>query len=91
MTVSDLICLLRKFPPAARVVVDGFESGLEDVIVVDAVNIRADINLDADYYGRHLIDATHPAESAVWLKSAQARGDMFKVQDMERLKEKGFW
>lgn len=91
MNVTDLIDLLSKFPPAARVVVDGFEGGLEDVIVVDAVNIRADVNQDADYYGRHLVDATHPSESAVWLKSARARGGMFTVQDMERFKKQGLW
>lgn len=91
MTVLDLIDLLSKFPPAARVVVDGYEGGLADVIVVDAVNIQADVNQDADYYGRHLVDATHPTEAAVWLKGVKARGGTLTVQDMERLKGNGLW
>lgn len=91
MTILDLIDLLSKFPPAARVVVDGYEGGLEDVIVVDAINIQADVNQDADYYGRHLVDAIHPAESAVWLKGVKARGGTLTVQDMERLKGNGLW
>lgn len=91
MTVLDLIGFLSKFPPAARVVVDGYEGGLEDVIVVDAVNIQADVNQDADYYGRHLVDAIHPAESAVWLKGVKARGGTLTVQDMERLKGNSLW
>lgn len=39
MTVSELIASLARYPPTARVVVDGFESGLEDVIELTAASI----------------------------------------------------
>lgn len=42
MTVSELIALLANYPPTARVVVDGYKGGLEDVIELAAAKIQAD-------------------------------------------------
>ena len=64
MTVAELMAALAGFDPAMRVVVDGYEGGLDDVLRVDVASIRADANLDPDqdYYGRHLIDEQSPTE-----------------------------
>ena len=64
MTVAELREALARFDPSMRVVIDGYEGGLDDVLRVDVASIRADANLDPDqdYYGRHLIDEQSPTE-----------------------------
>lgn len=91
MVVSELIAFLAQCKPDARVVIDGYEGGLEDVVAASLVNIRVDANQDADYYGHHLIDEVSPDEHAVWIRDGMARGDKHTVQDMERFKKQGIW
>lgn len=84
MTVAELMAVLAGFDPAMRVVVDGYEGGLDDVLEVDVALIRADANLDPDqnYYGRHLVDKQSPTETAVWLKGRQPGGANVTVQSL---------
>ena len=91
MTVAELMAALAGFDPAMRVVVDGYEGGLDDVLRVDVASIRADANLDPDqdYYGRHLIDEQSPTESALWLKGRQPRGGNVTVQWLTAFRDKG--
>jgi hypothetical protein len=78
MTVAELIAVLARLDPGLRVVIDGYESGLDDVLRVDVEGIRAEANLDPDqdYYGRHLIDEQNSTEQAAWLKGRQPRGGL---------------
>lgn len=91
MRVAELVALLAKFPSTSRVLVDGYEGGLEDVSTLALVPIQADANQDRDYFGAHLIDNETPEEMAVWIKGAHPRGGMFDVSDMQRLKTEGWW
>lgn len=90
MTVAALMAALSRFDPAMRVVVDGYEGGLDDVLQVDLAPIHADADLgpDQDYYGRHLIDEQNPTESAVWLKGRQPRGNHVTVQTLADFHDK---
>lgn len=89
-TVAELVVLLASFDPTLRVVVDGYEGGMDDVLQVNAVKIRADANQDADqdYYGRHLVDDTNPTEAAVWIKGRQPRGNSVTVQSLTGFNDK---
>jgi hypothetical protein len=91
MTVAELLALLARFPLTSRVLVDGYEGGLEDVSTLALVPIQADANLDNDSFGAHLIDDKSPVEMALWIKSSHPRGDVFDVSDMQRLKARGLW
>lgn len=89
-TVVELMAVLASFDPAMRVVVDGYEGGMDDVLQVDAVEISADANLDVDqdYYGRHLVDDTNPTETALWIKGRQPRGNSVTVQSLTGFNDK---
>ena len=54
VTVSNLINILSKLPLNMRVVVDGYESGVEDIDLTDTgqVEIKTYTN-NKGYYGRH--------------------------------------
>ena len=91
MTLAELVALLANFPLTSRVLMDGYEGGLEDVTTLALVPIQTDVNLDRDYFGAHLIDDESPVEMALWIKSSHPRGDVFDVSDMQRLKTKGLW
>lgn len=52
MTVSELIAALQSYPPDARVVVLGYESGYDDVTEVRKVNVVLEEN-PAWYNGRY--------------------------------------
>ena len=52
MTVADLIEKLKAMPQDLRVVVDGYESGLEDVTDVSEVVIELNRNSE-NWYGPH--------------------------------------
>lgn len=84
MTVAELMAVLAGFDPAMRVVIDGYEGGLDDVLLVDVASIRADANLDPDqdYYGRHLVDEIGPTETAAWIKGRRPRGNNVTVQSL---------
>lgn len=52
MTVSELIAALQSYPPDARVVVLGYESGYDDVTQVRGIGIVPEEN-PAWYNGRY--------------------------------------
>ena len=91
MTLAELVALLAKFPLQSRVLVDGYEGGLEDVTTLALVPIQTNVNLDRDHFGAHLIDNQSPVEMALWIKSSHPRGDNFDVSDLQRLKTEGWW
>ena len=76
MTASELIKLLSKYPRDARVVLDGYEGGLDDVVDIEPIPLHENANPDIDYYGVHLFDPSTPTETAVWIKARNARGNM---------------
>lgn len=54
MTVSQLIEILKKFPPDHRVVLDGYEGGLCDVSVNRVRETTITLNLNSEpYFGPH--------------------------------------
>ena len=54
MTVDELIRMLETYPPDLRVVVDGYEGGVDDLEarLLLVRDIRLNVNADW-YYGRH--------------------------------------
>ena len=72
MTVTELIAKLRELPQDARVVIDGYEGGVEDVAMVTTVilvNVRdiAD-TMEGNHELREGLDDQRPAdETAVYL------------------------
>lgn len=54
MTVEELIAHLANFNPKARVVVDGYEGGYQDVIKERIGTRRINLNVNEEsYYGPH--------------------------------------
>ena len=54
MTVAELIAKLQEMPQDARVVVDGYEGGLEDVSNVNTISVVLNGNRPGfEYYGPH--------------------------------------
>jgi hypothetical protein len=51
-TIAELIEKLREFPQDARVIVNGYEGGYEDVTGVNAIPIKLNVHTE-DYYGPH--------------------------------------
>ena len=86
-----IIAPLANVQLTSRVLVDGYEGGLEDVSTLALVQIQTDVNLDRDYFGHHLIDDDAQTEVAVWIKSFNPRGDRLNVAAMQRLKITGWW
>ena len=72
MTVAELITKLQEMPRDARVVIDGYEGGLEDVSSVSIIPVVLNKNGPRpDYYGLHeewepYMDQ-EPDESAVYI------------------------
>jgi hypothetical protein len=83
MTVSELVKLLSKYPQDARVVLDGYEGGLDDVVDIATIPLHANANPDIDYYGVHLFDPATPTETAVWIKARRARGNMPSFDELK--------
>jgi len=54
MKVKDLVAILSKMPPEADVVAKGYEGGVDDVVNVQLVKLKRDVNAEW-YYGRHEI------------------------------------
>jgi hypothetical protein len=52
MTVSELIELLKAFPPDARVIVAAGEEGYDDTTSAEAIPLRLNVN-NKKYYGAH--------------------------------------
>lgn len=72
MTVAELIAKLQELPQDARVVIDGYEGGVEDVAQVSMAPILVNVGDIADpMYGNHELcpePGERPAdETAVYL------------------------
>ena len=52
-TVAEFITELQKLPPEMLVYVEGYESGVNDLVELDIVHIRRNTNLTEYYMGRH--------------------------------------
>jgi hypothetical protein len=52
MTVRELIELLQKLPQNARVIVQGYEDGYNDIGDAQAIPIKINVN-EEWYYGNH--------------------------------------
>jgi hypothetical protein len=61
MTTSELIAVLQNYPPDARVVVLGYESGYDDITLIKQVTILAEDN-PSWYNGRY--DDAPPEQAA---------------------------
>jgi len=64
MTVGELIEKLRAYPADVRVVVPGYEGGVDDIAEPEAVRLHLDVPaLAEDWYGPHQVhdDAPVPA------------------------------
>lgn len=66
MTTRELIGLLQQHPPEMRVVVSGYEGGVDDVSGMEEVPIKLDQNT-AWYFGAHEVceDDEEPGETAL--------------------------
>lgn len=54
ITVKELIEKLQEFPPETRVIVCGYEGGVDDITGVELTFIDLNVNT-AWYYGKHEI------------------------------------
>lgn len=52
MNVAELKELLNNYPDTARVVVDGYEGGVNEVNNIELIKIKLNVN-SAWYYGTH--------------------------------------
>ena len=52
MKVKELIEKLKEFDPDTRIVVDGYEGGVDDLLELENIKIKLDVN-KAWYYGSH--------------------------------------
>jgi len=55
MTVAGLIDGLKHYPPDLRVVVDGYEAGLDDPVFMMSEMMNADWNQGGGVYGCHAL------------------------------------
>ena len=53
MTVEELIVELRKHDGSRRVVVDGYEGGVDDVTAAKQTEVALNVNPSPDVYGAH--------------------------------------
>ena len=73
MKVIDLLALLSQMPSEADVVVKGYEGGVEDVVNVNLVKIKKNVN-DEWYYGKHAIDEDSNIQ-AVFIQREERQAD----------------
>lgn len=67
MTVAELIEQLKKCPADARVVVEGYEDGFDDLIEVKEILLELN-HYEEWYYGEHEESKDGKGESAIYLK-----------------------
>ena len=53
MTIAELIEKLQEYPQDTRVVVRGYEGGLDDVRELEEIEIYLNCNMSTWYYGNH--------------------------------------
>lgn len=64
ITVCELIGLLQKFPGGARVVVRGYEHGVDDIVEPSQIHLNLNVNgEDKSYAGPHEIIELPPGFS----------------------------
>jgi hypothetical protein len=73
MKVIDLLALLSQMPSEADVVVKGYEGGVDDVVNVNLVKIKKNVN-DEWYYGKHAIDEDSNIQ-AVFIQREERQAD----------------
>jgi hypothetical protein len=73
MKVIDLLTLLSQMPAEADVVVKVYEGGIDNVVSVNLVKIKKDVN-DKWYYGRHEIDEDGDVQ-AVFIQREERKAD----------------
>ena len=73
MKVIDLLALLSQMPSEADVVVKGYEGGVDDVVNVNLVKIKKNVN-DEWYYGKHTIDEDSDIQ-AVFIQREERQAD----------------
>jgi hypothetical protein len=52
MTVGELINILSEYDPNAKVVIDGYEGGVEDINTISSAKAYLNVN-DDWWYGKH--------------------------------------
>ena len=67
MTVAEFIEQLEKHPSDARVVVDGYEAGVDDLLEVKEQLLKLN-HYEEWYYGEHEKSKDGSGESAIYLK-----------------------
>ena len=55
MKVKDLLTLLSEMPADADVVAKGYEGGVDNIVNIQLVKLKKDVNAEW-YYGRHEIN-----------------------------------
>lgn len=53
MKVKELMERLKKFDGELRVVVDGYEGGLSDIVMVRNIQLQIDCHKEIDCFGNH--------------------------------------
>ena len=67
MNIEQLISVLQKYDPKARVIVQGYEEGYCDIHSLKEVPIKLDVHSE-DYNGPHeKVDKSDADETAVWI------------------------
>jgi len=66
MTITELIEVLRKYPPELQVVVKGYEDGFNDIDTIKQVSIILNAN-EEWWYGSHADSKDKPGEPALLL------------------------
>lgn len=62
MTVGELIRKLESHDPDTRVVLNGYEGGIEDASSVSGIKLRLNVNTEW-YYGKHEKDEDGECEA----------------------------
>ena len=77
MKVNELIEKLKACPQDARVVVPGYEDGMDEVTGTEEIFVMPDAHKDQWYYGIHdrLIKNEPGAEKVIGLKTTRRYGD----------------
>ena len=64
MNVEELMKILKAMPPKSRVIIEGYEGGYDDILVVKKIPIRLNANKE-DQLGAHKLSTSLKAKIAV--------------------------
>ncbi len=73
MTTTELIEELKKYPADMRVVVDGYEDGLDDVVKVEELLLKLN-HYPEWYYGEHEKSVDENGVKTIYLKGNRRHG-----------------